>query len=209
MAWSIPTIRSTHRSLKAGLSDASELFLGWSPLIYLRRPGDDGRGPGDLFVGVRHRVVEAVADGTSAAFQLTGKIPTASRSEGLGSGEVDLFLAAIVDHQFGDLATTGYYQVGVLSEAGADDSDLEHGFALAAGMPVADGVSPFAELALVLRPEQDVEAGILTLGTSYALRPSLVLDASVVVGYTPDAPDFRVQLGMTHNFGRLFGAAPR
>ena len=190
-------------TLKYGLSEESELSLSWSPHQWVEAPGSDGRGGGDAVIATRHRFFEEVASGYSAALQLATKLPTGSERDGLSSGELDFFAAGIATAGLDQATVTAFYQLGFLGETAGSDFDIEHGIALGAATPAFDNVSIFGELATVLAHEQDREEVFTTLGLSYALDDSFVLDAAVVVGLSRDAPDFQLVFGITKNFGQV------
>lgn len=192
-------------SLKFGLSEASEIFVGWSPYQWVERSGVDARGGSETLVGMRQRFLDESEDSLrpSAAVQLATKLPTGSEKQGLSTGEVDFFAAGILTRTFTDTTVTGFYQLGFLGEPDDSDYDLEHGLAMAAATPAFENTSLFGELAAVVSPEQDREEVFTTLGMSYSLSDSLVLDAAVVVGLSSDAPDLQVLLGFTQNLGSV------
>ncbi len=189
---------------KVGLSEQTELFLGWSPYRHLDLRGPDGNGPSDLLVGTRHRFLDETDTRPAAALQLATKLPTGSTREGLSSGEVDFFAAGIVSKDFETVSLTGFYQLGVLGESNDDAVDVEHGLALALGVPILEELGAFAELAGVFTPEQNFDSVFTTVGVAYALSESLVLDGAFAVGLNDDAPDFQVLVGLTFNPGWIF-----
>ncbi len=191
----------TPAQVKYGAGTHTELFLGWSPFVHLDAPARDATGPGDLFVGTRHRIVDEKEGVPSAALQLTTKLPTASESEGIGSGETDFFVAGMLTKGFGKLSATAFYQAGILGDPSGTGTILQHDAALAAGMPIVDHVGLFAELAGIFQPTTGLDAVFSTVGATYAISPSFVLDAAIQTGITPDAPDFRVLAGFTWNLG--------
>ena len=85
----------TPTTLKYGLSERDELFVGFAPFKMVELPGDDGEGFGDILVGWRQRFWQQQESGTAAAWQAAVKLPTADEDEGLGSGEVDGFLSGV------------------------------------------------------------------------------------------------------------------
>lgn len=190
---------TTPTTVKFGAGPRTELFAGTSPINVVDRPGDEGVGFGDVLLGTRHRFWES-DDGLSAAVQLSGKLPTASTSEGLGSGEPDVFLAAILTTQVGAAtALTGYYEYGALGDPAGGGSEDQHGFALAGSHGLDERWGLFAELASV--HSSGTDNTFTTLGASHAYTPSLAFDAGVAIGLSDDADDLRFQLGMTWNFG--------
>ena len=193
-------------TMKYGLSPTSEIFVGWSPYQWAETPGSNAEGVGDTVIGTRQRILQPAEEGgTAGAIQLATKLPTGSEREGLSSGELDLFASGILTRTVSNVGITGYYQLGFLGEADDSDFDLEHGFALAAGMPLIDEVSVFGEIAAVLAHEEDREEVFTTLGVGYALSPDFILDVAMVVGLSRDAADFAVLIGFTKNIGDVLG----
>lgn len=185
-------------TLKLGSGPRTELALGWSPFLRRRDTGGAEEGPGDVVVGLRHRLADGAP--TSYALQALVKVPTARDPE-LGTGEVDAQLAAIASRSFGDLSGTLYYAAGVVGDP-AGGSAPSHSGALALSHPVADTVAAFGEVAGVLVPEQDAETVFTTLGFAWTRDPSLVFDVGVVLGLSDEAADWQVLVGLTRNFGR-------
>ncbi len=192
----------TPTSIKYGLYDRGELFLNLSPFQHLGDAGQDGEGFGDMGIGVRHRLWEDTERRASAALQLLTKLPTGDEDEGLSTGEVDFFAAGIATREYSLATVTAFYQLGVLGEQNDNDVDLEHGLALAAGRSLTNDLGIFGEVAATVAPEQP-DTAFVTLGSAYALSPSLVLDAGFAVGLDSDAPDFQFLLGLTTNLGRI------
>ncbi len=188
-------------TLKYGVSENSELFISMAPYQWLERPGDDGDGIGDLFIGVRERIIDVGPEEPSIAYQLKTKIPTASTHQGLGNGELDFFVAGILDYPIDKLWLTSYYQLGILGDPGGGGPDIQHGIAFAANMPLAESLGAYGELAGIFTPEQDDEQVILSAGVTYPLREGIALDGGVAVGLSRDAPDFQILFGITTNFG--------
>ncbi len=191
-------------TLKVGVSERSEFFVGWSPYQWVETEGSDGRGASDTLIGTRQRIVDPTESGRpSVAVQLATKLPTGSEREGLSSGEIDFFAAGIVSTELSGFGVTGFYQMGFLGEPDDSEFDLEHGIALAVGRPIFGATSAFGEIAARVAHEQDRDELFTTLGIAHAITPSLVLDTSVVVGLNRDAQDFQILFGFTYNFGRI------
>jgi len=190
-------------SPKFGVGDRTEFFLGWEPWQRVDRKGGAEDGIGDLFGGVRHRLRDEDELRPSVATQLSGKLPTASESRGLGTGEVDVFLAGILTKNLRLATLTGFYQLGILGDPVGNGLDVEHGLALAGTVPLEQRLSGFVEIAARLVGEQDREEVFGTAGVAYARRPGLVFDAAFSAGLTDDAPDWVLLLGVTTNLGEL------
>jgi len=192
--WDTPT------TLKYGSGPSTEVFLGWSPYVWLELPGENRQGIGDLLVGIRHRFHEATESSPSAAVQTTVKLPTADEDSGVGTGELDASFAGIVTRDLGGYFATGYYALDVLGEP-SGGTVVGHAVALASTTPLVGRFAGFGEIAGVFLPELDFEPIFSTLGVTYNPRRFLVFDVGVAIGLNEDAPDLRVVVGLTENLG--------
>ncbi|MFN3242841.1 MAG: transporter [Planctomycetota bacterium] len=190
----------TPNTLKYGTGERTELFVGWSPLQVLSQPGEDADGASDVVLGARHRLWDA-DDGTpSGAVVLSGKLPTASSNNGLGSGEVDLRVGGILNQSFGDVSANLFYQYGALGQASGGTTS-EHIATLTLGTPLAEDVGGFFELGGQFVPTTDTDALFAITGVTWSYSPSLVFDGGVNVGLSDDAADLQVFFGCTWNLG--------
>jgi hypothetical protein len=189
----------TPSALKLGLSETTELFVGFSPQRSTDVPGPNPRGAGDVVVGSRMRVLE---DGDfAAAVQLATRLPGGNGGDSGNRGESDFFIAGILGNQYDDLSVTGFYQLGLIGERDSDSIFAEHTVALAAGAPASETVVLFGEVAGIFRPDLDSNAILATTGASWAWAPNLTLDGAVLIGLTDEAPDYQVLFGLTWNLG--------
>lgn len=188
----------TPLTAKWGFDEGNELYVGWSPFLWISAPGDDPDGPGDVLIGSRHRVFEETAEAPSAALQLQAKLPAADRTEGLGSGEIDFFAAGILTKSIDPVTVTGFYQFGVIGDP-AGGVDPQHALALAGDVAVADRVSLFGELASII--DEDRASLFTIVGTAVSLRRGLTFDVGCSLGLDDDAPAFELLVGLTQNLG--------
>lgn len=188
-------------TLKYGIDERTEAFVGFSPYRWVDRPGDDGHGIGDLSLGARRRFVDETESGPAVAGLTYVKFPTADEDEGVGSGEFDAAFAAIIEKNIDRFDLVGYAQLDLRGDP-SGGIDLGQTFALAASTPLDDQIGVFSELSGTFVPEQDIDAILLLTGLTWANRPDLVLDFSFGLGLGDDAPDFLLLLGFTRNFGR-------
>lgn len=198
--WERDTGSDVPTTLKYGAGPATEVFLDGSPLVHDDEA--DETGFGDVALGVRHRVRDETGGAPAVAVAGKVKFPTASRSDGLGTGELDASLAGIVQKTVGVFPLVGYYSFDVLGDP-TGGADVGHSLALASGTPAWGRLAGFAEVAGVFVPEQKTDEVFTTLGATWSASHLLVLDAGVVLGLSDDAPDFQVVFGLTHNFGRF------
>lgn len=190
-------------TLKYGAGKRTEIFVGVPVYQRLEVAGARVDGTGDLFAGVRHRFVESEG-GTSGAFQLATKLPTANSA--FSSGELDFSIAAIVSKTLpGGAGLTGYLQTDFIGNVGEPGTQSQTLAAIAASRPITDRLAGFVEFAQ-LAIDEDVSPAVATVGIAHAVAPSLILDASLALGLNDDAPPDALQVGLTMNFGRIRSA---
>jgi outer membrane protein OmpA-like peptidoglycan-associated protein len=94
------------------------------------------QGFGDIVVGAKVNLIsEWEQDPAAFAIRAAIKLPTASESDGLGSGAVDFLIDAVVSKEFNqNVELAGY--AGLKFRGNADDIDLSHGFRWGVGVGV-------------------------------------------------------------------------
>ncbi len=187
--------------LKLGLGPRTELFGGLGVL----RSVDGEDGIGDVTIGLRHRLWDETYETVGTAFQLSTKLPAASESRGLGSGEIDFFAAGIHTRTIDRTAFTLFYQAGLVSEPAGVGQDLELALAGMVRTDLTRRMLGFGEVAGVFQPENDLESIFLTVGGAFRYAPWMYLDLGLSVGLTHDAPDVLLLVGLTRNLGRVLG----
>lgn len=185
---------------KRGVDERSEVFVGLSPYQEVSVPGPNADGTSDTVIGYRRRFHER--EDHAAAWLAAVKLPTGDESDGLSSGELDVYLAAIYSRSVEDLSLVGYYQLEFLGETTGSGFDVAHGLAIAASHPVAPEISAFGEVAYKFGAESP-DPLFTTLGATYTVAPGLVLDTAVVLGLNSQAPDVQFVVGFTRNMGRM------
>ena len=196
-------------TLKYGVDARSEVSLAFSPFVFVELPGDDGEGFGDLLLGYRARVLDQQGERPSVGWAASVKLPTGDEDEGLGSGELDAFVAGMASYNARGWGATGYAQLGLLGEP--DGSGLDHRelLALSAARAMDPETALFGELAGVFTPERDDEQVLAIGGMTWSPAPGFVLDLGGLVGLSSDAPDLQLFLGFTRNLGPAAGWSPR
>jgi len=182
---------------KYGVDDRTEIALALSPLVSYGHAS----GPGDAGLAWRHRLADAEGGRPSLAVQASVKLPTADEDRGLGSGHTDLFGALTLGASTGRFGWVVFAQLGALGQAG-EGADLERDLALMGTWTLDPTNALFAELSSRSVPEQGQHIGQLRLGHGITVRPDLVLDWSVWLPLSGDAPQTAIALGFTRNFGR-------
>ncbi|MHC4379326.1 MAG: transporter family protein [Planctomycetota bacterium] len=189
-----------------GVSETGEFFLGWTPYQSVDASGPDPDGTGDLEVGFRQRLMDETESLPATAFQISTEVPTGDDDLAVNptDGRTAFNAAFIADRSFGDLSTTLFYQLGVLSSDQAFDQDITHLLAVAGSLPVDDLITAQAELAWFYFPETDEEPIFLTLLGQYSISDTMMFDAGLRLGLNDDAQDVSVFAGIVTNLGRLF-----
>lgn len=202
-------------TLKAGWNDTREVYVGWNAVEHYasgESPGANApmtgvvEGAGDLYIGFRERFLSKPEAGATAAVQAEVKLPTAE--DDVGTGEVDFRAALIGNRAWERVSLNGYYRLGILGDPDENGFDFEHAITVAVGGAIAGPLGAFAEVAGILRNQEDGEDDpdqlITTVGLQWALTPEIVLDLGAAVGLSDDAPDLRIVGGLTWNLGRFF-----
>lgn len=196
----------TPSTLKIGITPSTELFVGFSPQRSTDVPGPNPRGAGDVLVGTRI-LFDDVADGWRKVGSLATRLPGGNAGDSGVSGESDFFMAGAIGRDFDGVGFTAFYQLGLIGDQADDSIFAEHTMALAAGLPIADQVSFFAEGAGVFRPDLDLNQLVGTFGAAWAWAPNVTLDAGLQLGLSDDAPDYQLLIGATWNLGGIPFAA--
>jgi len=184
-------------TLKYGVDERTEVSASLSPLISL----DHTAGLGDAGLAWRHRFVDADGARPAVALLASLKLPTADEDRGLGSGHSDAFAGVTAGGSLGRFGWIAFAQLGALGQAG-EDADLERDLALCGSWTLDSVNALFAELSDRSVAEQDSHVGQLRLGHAISVRPDLILDWSVWLPLTQDAPETILAVGFTRNFGR-------
>jgi hypothetical protein len=194
-------------TVKYGVTEGLEAFVGRSVFRHDRLDGPDSRGQSDTLVGTRFRIFEDADTNTSAALRAAVSVPNGSSTKGYSSEEYDWFLAAIYDGTFEGWAWTCFYQLGLLGEPAGGGRDRTNAIAFAASHNIGGDTSFFAEIAGI-RDRVDKDYPIFaTLGLTFAEQPTRVWDVAVRVPANEDAGDTVVKAGVTWNLSRASGAA--
>ena len=165
----------------------------------------DRTGFGDTVLSLKYRFLEQGVHTPALGLYYTTKVPSASVSQGLGSGEFDHSLSLLVSKDVHpvhfDFNFTPFF-AGRPTHPGFDHN---YGFALAGWAPVFSRLNVTVEGygASSLNAETPGFAST-TLAFSYALRPRVVLDTGLDIGVTSGAPRKRVFAGVTYAAGNLY-----
>jgi hypothetical protein len=184
-------------TLTYGLFERMDMGAGSSYPFLHPKESENEKGLGDTELKLKYRLFDE--KGWIPAFAITGnvKIPTASDSKGLGSGETDFGINTIVTKNLSkrwvvDL-NMGYTFIG---EHGVNH---EFNYSAATQFILSDKWALVGEVVGVNNfnghKSDDPFSGLL--GIQYMLSDNLVWDAGVEIGMNKAAPDFRFTIGLT------------
>ncbi len=188
-------------TVRTGITEVSEVFGSWSPYGQVDLPGDDGFGPGDLFLGYRQSIGPVAEGRATGGYQVEVKLATGDEDEGLGSGEHDLFGSGILMGKRGDVVWHATYRLGATGDPDGG-FELQHGLGLAAAIPLARPWVGLAEIVDLETPGLDRRELTVIVGARYVYAPNLIYDAAVVTGLSDDAPDVQLRFGLSAHLGR-------
>ena len=203
------TEQVTSVTMRYGLAEKTELYLLQELHHAINAPGAaKASGVGDAWLGMRHRIIDADASGTSHAFAAEVRLPHGDPSDGLGTGQLELHLLHIRDSTWRryDLTTnTGVRLIG--------DGDDRPDPALTASLTITDPLLvvagrqlPFGvivEIGGSWQPEANDSPAYAALGLRVPIHPSLELQIARVEGIGDDGPE----AAWIADLGRLVGDA--
>jgi hypothetical protein len=161
-------------------------------------------GAGDTQLGAQLVLRHEDKRGPGIALAYYVKLPTASASDGLGTGRVDHSVLALVSKKMGETTfdfNAVYLLAGRTTDAGRDSSAQA---ALAASRDITRRFGLQGELSGMTRNDEQPGA-LFALGVAtYKINRRLVLDCGVRFGLTPEAPRVGAVAGLTVGIAQLF-----
>lgn len=186
--------------MKYGLSDRSDLQLGFTPFVDIDSGPDQLNGIGDIMLRYKHRLT---GDGAPVQVALIPfvKLPTARR--GIGNRRVEGGLAVPLSLPIGGGVTATFGpEVDLLADG---DGEGRHA-ALVNLINLSGAVAPRLTLAGELwsnfnfDPAGTVKQASADAALAYAVSERLQLDAGVNVGLTRDTADVELYVGASLRF---------
>jgi hypothetical protein len=173
-----------------GITEFSEVGIS-GVLFQVNDPGAEGIGDGWLHY--KHQVVEAHAESPDIAIDIRLRLPTASRSNGLGPGKTALGIAGLFGWKSERWTTT--LRIGVLAPVSSyENNRWEYG--VATRYKVNETASLLGELYgdSNEKPRQATRRSIAG-GVAFTLSPQTAVDALLTVGLSDSVPDIGLQVG--------------
>ncbi len=187
-------------TLSYGLSERMDLGVGWGYLFIHPKEGKKENGLSDTEVKLKYRWIDE--KGWIPALAVTGtlKIPTASESKGLGSGQTDFGMNTIVTKNLGKRfalhLNLGYTFIG------EDKVDNELNYSVGTQFILSERCAMVGEIVgannLNGRNGDDPLSGLI--GLYYLVTDKIIWDAGLEIGMSKAAPDFRFTTGITFLF---------
>ena len=183
--------------LSYGLLERMDAGIGSAYLFVRPKEEENEEGLGDTEVKFKYRLFDE--KDWRPAFAVSGKlkIPTASKSKGLGSGKTDFGINTIVTKNLSKRwvlhLNFGYTFIG---EHGVNNEFI---YSTAAQFNFSDRWALVGEIVGVNnfngRKGDDPVSALL--GTYYLISDNIILDIGVEIGMNKAAPDFRLTTGLT------------
>jgi hypothetical protein len=185
--------------LKYGISERSDLQIGWTPYVRIKSGGHSISGVGDIVVRLKQRLT---ADDAKVQVALIpfAKLPTAKRP--IGNRKVEGGLAVPFSFSLGGATATFGPEVDVL----ADGEGQGRHAALINLVNLSGAVAPRLTLAAELwsnlnfDPAGTVKQASADAAIAYALSNEMQLDGGVNVGLTKDTADLELYTGISLRF---------
>jgi hypothetical protein len=161
-------------------------------------------GAGDTQLGAQLVLRHEDAHGPGVALAYYVKLPTASASEGLGTGRVDHSVLALFSKKLGETTfdfNAVYLLAGRTTDAGRASS-VQAALALSRNVTRRFGLQ--GELSGLTRNDSQSGA-VFALGVAtYQLNRRLVIDGGLRLGLTPEAPRVGAVAGLTVGLAQLY-----
>lgn len=185
--------------IKYGVSDRSDLQLGFTPYVRVESDGAAKSGFGDVTVRYKQRLT-----GDNAPVQLAlipfVKLPTAKR--GIGNGKVEGGLAVPVSFGIGKMTATLGPELDLLADGDGEGRHL----ALVNLINLSGTVAPRLTLAgelwsnINFDPVGTVKQASADAALAYAVNERMQLDGGVHLGLTRDTADVELYAGISMRF---------
>lgn len=185
--------------LKLGVSERSDLQIGFTPLVRVTSDGERDSGFGDALVRYKHRLTSAESLVQVAVIPFV-KLPTART--GIGNGKVEGGLALPVSIALSAATLTFGPEADWLADADGHGRHTALVNLVNLSALIAPGVTVAAELwsNLNFDPDGTIKQASADAAIAYAVSHAVQLDAGVNAGLTRDTPDIELYAGISTRF---------
>jgi len=197
-------IDSTPYLLKLGVLKRLELRIGGNGLLHATQPGEPAAtGFGDLQLGAQWTFLPNGPLGVDEAVQVTWKVPTARSSNGLGSGQPDVFLMLMFSRDIGAFhADLNFLATSLNHEAPRISGSVPAG-SLSVSRTLNEQWSLTGEIYSIGGTDGSDAIVSNLWAVGYKVSPRLVLDGGIDVGLSHTAPKISVFAGLTVGVARF------
>ncbi len=190
--------------LKLGVVKRLELRIGGNGLLHATQPGEPTKtGFGDLQLGAQWTFLPNGPLGIDEAVQVTWKVPTASASNGLGSGQPDVLLMLLLSRDFGAFHADFNVLATWLNHEAPRLRGSEPAGSLSVSRALDEQWSLTGEIYAIDGPSGSdaIVSNLWAIG--YKVSTRLVLDGGVDIGVSHTAPKISVFAGLTVGMARF------
>ena len=195
--------------LRAGVTDATELRIGWTPfgIVQMRDLATSGvmhnSGVGDVVFGFRTNLKNPDGSGVSIAVQPSVSLPVGG--SGIGAGTWGISLVVPMSFQLNSAIQFALTpEVDAAPNADGSGRHVRYGGVLGVGIPMTSTIDAGVELAAfrnddplghVMNATADV-----TLAWTPKATPAFQFDAGAYVGLNDHTPEVEIVLGVAKRF---------
>ncbi len=176
--------------LKYGLTDRTEMEIGFDLIRTVEADADSVTSQGDLFLGVRSRLP---IGGSSQSFAARGWLKAPTARDEAGTGEFDAGLIGIATLPFGRSSIDANLWLTALGQTGDAILGQVQGI-MTLNLPERGGWSPFAEIAWERTATQGSDV-FVDAGLGYAVSRTSAVNAAAGVGGGEGYPDWGLTVG--------------
>ncbi len=196
--------------LKFGLLRSLELRWATGNLISLTDTAGTRQGVGDNWIGAKYQFARQSGHIPTMAFSYALKLPSASEAKGLGSGRLDHAFALLASKDIGRWHGDFNFSALLAGHPEASGFDRNVQWALAVSHSITNACQITGEVYQNTRLNAENPGFAATLwAVSYKIKPRLVLDGGIDVGFTAFAPRKRVFAGFTYAIANLYSRRTR
>ncbi len=187
-------------TLTYGLLERMDLGIGSGYVFSYPHEGERENGMSDTRIKLKYRWMDEKIWMPASTVSGILKIPTASESKGLGSGQTDFGINAILTKNLSKKWVV-HFNLGY-TFIGENHVNNELNYSVAAQFSLTDKWVLVGEIVATnnfnARHGDDPFSGLI--GTYYSIMDKLIWDAGVEIGMNKATPDFRLTTGLTWLF---------
>ena len=192
--------------IRAGIGEATEIDLGWTPYVHARVRGAGGTvthadGVGDVTVALRQNLSHPDGSGFSITLEPFATLPVGTGPGGAGDWSAGVVIPASFDLHHG-LSLQSTTRIAAETDSDGHGRHFAMGEVMGLSIALSDAVSATAELQVV---RDEDPAGATTqdyagLSLAWGVSDDLQLDMGAVAGLNRAAGDVELYTGVSRRF---------